>query len=123
MRILLVIADPDAERYWDGVEVVESELRLPGMGGTDLAAAVRTVNPAQRIVMITDSVSVGRNVRRELGDISVLTLKRPRVSKAIKDVRSKRRNGNDDRGEGQELLDWVEAGLKATYNRTGKRRA
>ena len=88
-------------------DMVLAELRLPGLAGSDLAAAIRLENPAQRIVMITDSVSVGRNVRRALGDIPVLNLRRPRTTAAIKRARTM---GRYEDGEGEALLAWVEAG-------------
>lgn len=89
-------------------DMVLSELRLPGLSGPELAAAIRSENPAQRIVMITDSVSVGHHVRRKLGDIPVLNLRRPRTAAAVKQARTMRRYTD---GEGQALLDWVEAGI------------
>ena len=97
-------------------KMVLAEFQLPGLAGPDLAAAIRSDNPAQRIVMITNSVSVGRHVRRELGDIPVLNLRRPRTAAAVKEARSMRRYED---GEGKALLDWVEAGI-ALPNRRKK---
>jgi len=101
-------------------DMVLSEFRLPGLSGTELAAAIRSENSSQRIVMITHARSVGSQVLRELGDIPVLNLAKPRTTEAQKRARTM---GRYEDGEGQGLIDWVEAGLKVTYKKTAKKEA
>ena len=89
-------------------DMVLAELRLPGLAGTDLAKTIRLENLAQRIVMITDSVSVGRHVQRELGDIPILNLMKTSTAAAFKEARMMRKY---EEGEGKTLIDCVEAGI------------
>jgi CheY-like chemotaxis protein len=101
-------------------DMVLSELRLPGLSGPELAAAIRSQSPTQRIVMITESKSVGPDIQQQLGDIPVINLKNPRTVAAMKRARMMRQY--EDR-EGKVLLDWVEAAVRATYKKTVKKRA
>jgi CheY-like chemotaxis protein len=156
MRILMVIAEPEADReqklvgpkiegycqVWslvtsipetfeieletDGNEALKryrergpydmvlSELLLPGLAGPDLAAAIRSENPGQRIVMITDSASIESDILRDLADIPVVNLRKQRTIAAMKRARTKRRYED---GEAQALLAWVEAGIRPQMTR------
>jgi len=69
--------------------------------------------------MITHARSVGSQVQRELVDIPVLNIGKPRTTEAMKRARMRWY----EVGEGQALLDWVEAGLKVTHENTARNRA
>lgn len=88
-------------------DMVLAQLRLPGLDGSDLALTIRRENPSQRITVITDSASVGRSVRRKLGDIPILKLKNFQKIKA----RDLTNRPDSERGEGQTFIDRVEAAL------------
>jgi CheY-like chemotaxis protein len=101
-------------------DMVLSELRLPGLSGPELAAAIRSQSPTQRIVMITESKYVGPHIQQQLGAIPLVNLKDRRTVAAMKRARMMRQY--EDR-EGKVLLDWVEAAVRATYKKTVKKRA
>ena len=106
-------------------DLVLSDLRLPGLSGPDLARAIRSKNPAQRIVMITESLVPGvqlelGDIQLELGDIPVINRHDPRTAAAMKRARLMSRYEDT---EGKALLDRVEAAVEATYKKVPRKRA
>ncbi|MGA7767892.1 MAG: response regulator [Candidatus Sulfotelmatobacter sp.] len=100
LRMLLVAGDPAVKpftaAYWNfeielestgnkalkhyrqsgPYDIVVTGYRHRGLNGVDLALAIRRVNPAQRIVVITAESSVMvRSMQRKLPDIPVIKLK------------------------------------------------
>jgi CheY-like chemotaxis protein len=98
-------------------DLVLSDLRLPGLSGPALGAAIRAENRGQRIVLMTETRSVGPDIRKQLGEIPLLNLnnipaRRPQKRASMKLFED---------SEGKRLLDWVEVGLKAKPNRAKSR--
>jgi len=92
-------------------DMVLIDFRLPGLAGVDLALAIHKENPEQRITMLMGSGFVGSSIRRKLGDIPILNLQS--VYKARKKEQRRSPSPFFDRGDGEHLLDWVEAGARA----------
>jgi CheY-like chemotaxis protein len=94
-------------------DMVLAELRLPGLAGTELAKAIRSEGPSQRIVMITNSASVGRHVLQELGDVPVFNFAKTRAREAANRALTKQWED----GEGRALIARAEAGVAAQLAR------